>query len=64
MLSKDSAVSQVPLSGAPAGTAQASVPFADPRATVEAAGAGSGTVTDPGGTDHKPPYTPDFDLFA
>jgi len=64
MLSKNPTESQAPLSGANAGAAKDSTPPPNPRGTIEAASTGGGTVTDPGGTDRRPPNIADFDFFA
>lgn len=65
MLNEDSAAaSQAQPSGAQAGTAQDCVPLPDPWGPVEGASTGTGTVTDPGGTDRKPPAIADLDLLA
>ncbi|HYU34453.1 MAG TPA: hypothetical protein VEW48_20060 [Thermoanaerobaculia bacterium] len=36
----------------------------DPRAVIEAASSGGGTVNDPAGNDNRPPGCADLDLLA
>jgi hypothetical protein len=64
MITKDSAASQTQSSGSRAGTAKGSVPLPNARDIIEGAGAGSGTVTDPGGTDRRPPNIAELELLA
>lgn len=56
-----SSTQETPRRDATAGSAES--PVLDPRATIEAASGGTGSTTDPGATDNKPPGVADYERF-
>ena len=61
MISNNSAEPQAQKPEVEAGTA---VKALDPRAPIEVASTGTGTMNDPAGSDNKPPKAYDLDAFA
>jgi hypothetical protein len=56
--------SSTPYEAESARAAEDSTPLPDPRKPIETLAGGNGTVTDPGGTDTRPPVIAGLDLFA